>query len=53
VSYNKYKPHVLIGYALVEECPDSLSELWDHPLLEHNRDEARRLMARVNSFLFY
>lgn len=41
-----------IGYTLVEECPDSLSDLWNHPLLRHNRDEVRRLMARVNRLLF-
>lgn len=40
-----------IGEALAEECLDGRWELWQHDLLRHNLDEARRLAADLRSVL--
>lgn len=41
-----------IGKVLAAECFRNETELWKHPLLEHNEAERMRLNAKVKSFLF-
>jgi hypothetical protein len=41
-----------IGEALAKDCFDNTSELWGHPLLEHNKSELERMILSVKPFLF-
>lgn len=41
-----------IGKVLAAECFRNETDLWQHPLLEHNEVERARLNAKVKSFLF-
>ncbi len=41
-----------IGEALVEDCPNNTSELWEHELLEHNKPELDRMLEKIKHFLF-
>ena len=41
-----------IGEAIGDDCLDEAPRTWEHPLLQHNEEELRRLTERVRPFLF-
>lgn len=41
-----------IGESLSSNCSDNTDELWEHPLLRHNRTELERMISSVKPFLF-
>jgi hypothetical protein len=41
-----------IGETLANDCTDDTNELWEHPLLKHNKTELDRMISSVKPFLF-